>query len=172
MKDYLMYKADGSHIGKFRTDAMQNSPANFDINEIKDEVGKIVDYLPIYGFSTTKVFRRLPVSWGDFNSFMLSNNIQVVVQEGNGTSRTTLLSAKYSIVSATGSSKTFLVATDVTSLFTAGDVLKVYNSDGSVFGTFTHVSDSYSTPNTSIVVAETLTDIATASGKYIVNTSR
>lgn len=165
MRDYLLYKADGSYLGKLRTDAVSSAPANFDISEIKDSNHVIVDSLVVNG----NFFRRLPKSWASFINFCIVNNLKVIERKSNGDNVVIVNYSQYSVVSATGSTKTLLVASDVTAAFSAGDILKVYNPDGSVYATLTHVSDSYGAPNTSIVVAESFTDIGASSGKYIVN---
>lgn len=167
MKDLFVYKNDNTFVGTLRVDSLSNNHPNFTVLEIKNSAGVLVDNLDLIG----AFWQRNKYSMQELTTLCIANGLKVVSMDSNGGNSSTIISTRYAIVDATGSTKTFRIATNVTAAFKAGDVLKVYNADGTVFGTFTHASDSYSAPNTSIVVTEVLTDIAALSGKYIVNTS-
>jgi hypothetical protein len=171
MKDLTLSTNDTEVVGKIRVDMLSNSPANFTIFEMFDADGNSVDSLDLIG----GFYKKISYSWSSFVQFCIDNNLRIDAQDSNGTNAANLLlnqapeGTTYDIVSADGDTKTILIATNVTAAFAPDDVLVIYNEDNTIFGTFTHVSDSYSAPNTSIVVSETLTDIATESGKYLVN---
>jgi hypothetical protein len=172
MKTLSLKANTGDLVGKLEVDMLSNSPANITIMQIKDATGKIVDYLPaISGFN-----QRLAYSWAAFVSFCTAQNLRIDAEDSNGTNATNLLlnqkpgGTTYNIVSANSGTKTILIATDVHASFLSGDAIVIYNSDNTVFGSFTvNANSTYSAPNTSVVVTEAITAIGTSSGKYIKN---
>jgi len=174
MKDLLLTKADGTLQATLRVEMINNNDANFNILEIKDSTGAKVDSVSLIGAFYNRAGQ---VSLPTFIAFCKTNNLKITSRDTNGSNASVLLinqppsGTKYPIVSATASTKTFLVATDVTGSFAASNHVVVYNADNTIWQAFTEASDSYSAPNTSIVMNEVVTggDIPVSSGKYLVN---
>jgi hypothetical protein len=172
MKTLTLSKNDGTILGKLKVDMLSNKPANITIMEIKNSSNAVVDYLSaIPGFN-----QRVPYSWAAFVAFCTTNNIRIDAQDSNGTNISNLLlnqvpvGTTYPVVSANSGTKTILIATDVHAAFLTGNHIVIYNSDNTIFGSFTVNADAtYSAPNTSVVVTEAIAAIGTGSGKYIKN---
>jgi MinD superfamily P-loop ATPase len=169
MKDLILTKNDTSLVGTLRVDMLSNAPANFTIMAIKDSSGAIVDSLDAIG----GFYQRTEQSWAEFLAFCTTNNLKIVSRDQDAD--TTVLGYQspagthYPVVSITSGTKTIVIATDVTAAFAPTDILALYNADHSFIGRYTHVSDSYSDPDTSIVVSEAIATVGASSGKYIVN---
>ena len=165
MKILTLSKNDGTVLAKLRCDMLSTSPANFTVMQIKDANGNIQDALPV----GTKVRHRVPHSWNQFLADCTADNVRVDITD-NGVTTTALLNAApvgttYPLVSATAP-HTFTAATDLTGVALATHTLTLYNSSNVILGVYTISSSSYSAPNTSIVVSQTITSIATSSGDY------
>lgn len=172
MKDLTLTDVNGAVVAKFRAEMLSNTPANISIVEIRGADGVQVDNLPLAG----TVWRKLAYSWAAIVAFCTDNNFKIFAADSNGSNGAILLGnqvpegTQYPIVSADAGDKTILIATNVTADFVADDVLKIYNSDNTLYATVTHASDSYSAPNTILVIVEDLpADIPVSSGKYIIN---
>jgi hypothetical protein len=138
--------------------------------------------------SVESPFATLWGAFGYLNDFWISNEILVTISVAAGTYAShphtvvehpcahriqivgsTVAVTTYAIIGASTGSKTFTVATDVTSLFTAGSVCGVQASTDND-SSYTVVSSSYSAPNTTVTVTESLRS-STADGKLYDNPS-
>lgn len=176
MKDLLLLSADGLISHTFRTDLLANDGSNFSILAIDPPAGTnngpALDSLLLFN----TIFQRLPFSLAAFKAFCVTNSLRVTAQDANGNNPSVIVpwsspaGTHVALASATGSTKTILVASDVHTTFLSGNHIVIYNADFSIFGKFTLSANStFGSPNTSIVVVETLVDIPTLSGKFIVN---
>ena len=178
MKDLIFSDVEGNEVARFRAEMLVNDPANISVLEIRNAEGVQQDYIVL---GVTK-WQKLAYSWTDILNFCIDSNYSLVSKDTDGENEVTVIEAsgddpdpepepepeQYLVVSAEGDTKTFLIEGDVTDDFASGDSVTLYDSSDESVGTYEVVSSSYESPNTSVVVAEVISDIAEDSGSYLV----